>query len=407
MRKIIALVIALLVLAGCNGTVDITHADDSLATPETLEEVVDSNNQFALELYSYLSQKEGNVFFSPYSISTALAMTYEGAGGETAEEMANVFHFAENSTARQSSFAAIYNLINSPDSEYKLNTANALWAQQDYPFLETYKSTIEKYYGGKTTNMDFISNSEGSRKTINSWVEDKTNDKIKDLLPQGSINSMTRLVLTNAIYFKGKWVMEFEKKRTRDSDFWTNIETRTKIQVPMMERTDKDAKFNYAETEEVKVLEMPYKGEDISMLVILPRESLDNLSISVEKIEQWKSMLQNQRVDVYFPKFKFEKGYPLKETLSAMGMPTAFSMDADFSGIDGAKGLFIDEVYHKAYVNVDEEGTEAAAATAVVMEMSAMLEQKIFRADHPFIFMIQERSTGSILFMGRVSNPAE
>jgi serpin B len=404
MRKIIGLVFALLILAGCAPAP--IPVDDSQSTPETLEEVVKSNNQFALELYEYLSQKEGNVFFSPYSISTALAMTYEGAGGETAGEMQEVFHFAENDTVRQSSFAAIHNIINSPDSEYKLHTANALWAQRDYPFVESYKTTIEQYYGGKTTNLDFIGNSEGSRKTINNWVEERTNDKIKDLLPRGSINALTRLVLTNAIYFKGKWVMEFDKKKTRDSDFWTAPETN--IQVPMMRRTDKDAKFNYAETDEVQVLEMLYKGEDISMLVLLPKnKTLDELEISTEKLNQWKSMLINQRVDVYFPKFKFEKGYSLKETLSAMGMPTAFSMEADFSGIDGTKDLLIDEVYHKAYVNVDEEGTEAAAATAVVVAMSAAPMQKVFRADHPFIFMIQERSTGSVLFMGRVSNPTE
>lgn len=404
MRKIIALMIAMLVLAGCGPTPTLILVDDSQSTPETLEEVVNANNQFALELYSNLSQEKGNVFFSPYSISTALAMTYEGARDETAEEMANVFHFAENKTIRQSSFAAIYNKLNKKDAEYKLHTANALWAQDDYYFLDNYKNTIEQYYGGKITNLDFVRDAENSRKTINNWVEEQTNDKIKDLLPQGSINGMTRLVLTNAIYFKGKWVMEFEKKKTRDSDFWTTPET--KIQVPMMRRTDKNAKFNYAETDEVQVLEMVYKGEDISMLVLLPKnKTINELELSVEKIEEWKSMLRNQRVDVYFPKFKFEKSYPLKNNLQNMGMPTAFSENADFSGMDGSKNLFISDVFHKAYVDVDEEGTEAAAATAVVIGLTSMPMNKLFKADHPFIFMIQEKNTGSILFMGRVSNP--
>ncbi len=211
--------VAVLVLTGCAvpdgtspGMQDIT-ADDSMAVPEGIKETADANNQFALELYSNLN-KEGNVFFSPYSISTALAMTYEGTRGETSEQIADVFHFNEDDETRRSSFAAIYNILNAKSPKYELSTANALWAQESYPFLVNYTSTIESYYGGRLTNLDFVHNTEASRHTINKWVEDKTNNKIINLLPEGSLNEMTRLVLTNAIYFKGEWVKKFDKKKT-------------------------------------------------------------------------------------------------------------------------------------------------------------------------------------------------
>jgi serpin B len=406
---ITALIIALLVLTGCNihGTVVPPVLDDSLATSEGIQSVANSSNQFAFDLYSKLSEEEGNVFFSPYSISTALSMTYEGARGETAEQMADVLHLIEDNTTRRSSFAAIHNIINTPNAEYKLHTANALWAQKNYTFLGNYTNTIENYYGGKITNLDFLRETEKSRKTINNWVEEQTNNKIKDLLPPGSVNYLTRLVLTNAIYFKGTWVKQFDKKDTREQDF--RISPDNTVKVPMMRRTDKDARFNYAETEELQILEMLYEGENLSMLVLLPRnENLHELeeSLTAEKLEEWKAMLREQKVDVYIPKFKFTQKYSLSRTLAEMGMPLAFTPDeADFSGMDGTSNLFISGVFHKAFVDVNEKGTEAAAATGVVVGMVAMPNS--FRADHPFNFLIQERGTGSILFMGRVVDPSE
>ncbi|MFA5051325.1 MAG: serpin family protein [Patescibacteria group bacterium] len=382
--------------------------DDKGSTLEGINSVISANNQFALDLYSQLKSSEGNIFFSPYSISTALAMTYEGARGTTAEEMQSVFHFPVDSNLRRSAFASIHNQLNKPDAKYQLSIANALWAQNDYKFLNDYLATLEQYYAGKATNVDFKNSTEASRQTINKWVEDKTNDKIKNLFPQGSIDSMTRLVLTNAIYFKGTWIKQFEKNKTSDEDF--RVSPVNTVKVSMMQRTDKDAKFNYTETDDLQVLEMLYEGNKLSMMVLLPKNndllSFENL-LSLEKINDWKSKLQEQRVDVFMPKFTFDTKYFMNGTLAKMGMPTAFLNSADFSGMDGTKNLSIQNVIHQAFVDVNEEGTEAAAATGISMGLTSAPPQKtpIFRADHPFIFVIQDKDNGNILFFGRVSNP--
>jgi serpin B len=384
-------------------------ADDKGATPAGITAVINANNQFALDLYSELrkSAKGENVFFSPYSISTALAMTYEGARGKTAEEMQSVFHFPTDGQLRKSAFAAIHNQLNKPDSKFKLSIANSLWAQKDSKFLSEYLTTLQQYYAAKATNLDFVSATEESRKTINKWVEDKTNNKIKDLLSLGSLDATTRLVLTNAIYFKGTWIRQFDKSQTKDGDF--RVSATNTIKVPMMRRADKDATFNYAETSDLQILEMPYEGERLSMLVLLPKGDLSLLepSLSLDKINDWKSKLREQRVDVLMPKFTLDTKYSMKETLTQMGMPTAFDGDrADFSGMTGRKSLRISAVIHQAFVDVNEEGTEAAAATAVVMSgKSVPRPVPIFRADHPFIFVIQDKENGNILFIGRVVNP--
>jgi len=381
-------------------------ADDKGATPAGINSVISANNQFALDLYSELKKNEGNIFFSPYSISTALAMIYEGARGKTAEEIQSVFHFPTDSNLRRSSFAAIHNQLNKPDSKYKLSIANALWAQNDYKFLNDYLTTLQQYYAGKATNVDFKNSTEESRQTINKWVEDKTNQKIKDLFPQNSLDNMTRLVLTNAIYFKGTWVKQFEKNQTRDEDF--RLSSVNTIKIPMMRRTDENAKFNYTETDNLQILEMPYEGDKLSMMVLLPKN--DNLSslessLTSEKINDWKSKLREQRVDVFMPKFTFDTKYFLNETLAKMGMPTVFT-NADLSGMDGTLNLFIQKVIHQAFVDVNEEGTEAAAATGVSVGFKSMPQQQVvFRADHPFIFAIQDKDNGNILFLGRVANP--
>ena len=397
-------------------------ADDTGSTQQGIQEVVDANNQFAFDFYSELDKSEqGNVFYSPYSIFAALAMTYEGAKGQTADEMKSVFHFPESSTLRPN-FAAIYNNINKKDKEYKLSTGNALWVQQDYVFLEDYLISVEDFYGGKAANLDFVKETEKSRQTINSFIEEQTNDKIKDLIPQGVLSPMTRLVLTNAIYFKGTWEWEFDKSDTRDQDFKitpTNI-----VKTQMMHMDPDKARFNYSETENMQILELPYKGEKISMLILLPKQgeeydfetskiitfdyTLEDIELSAEKLNEYKSQMQETKLDaIYLPKFEFDTKYFMKDTLSAMGMPTAFGDAADFSGMTGNLDLFISQVIHQAYVKVDEKGTEAAAATAVVMRETAAMPRDIFRADHPFIFIIQEKETGNILFIGRMSNPAE
>ncbi|MFH1770679.1 MAG: serpin family protein [archaeon] len=400
-------IIISLFLISCSSTPNPITVNDDNATVEGVNGVIQDNNELAIKLYKEINKEGENLFFSPYSISTAFAMTYEGAKGQTAKEMEEVFGFSTNDDDRRPSFASLYNTINKKDKEYKLSTANALWTNKDYEFLPEYLNTIENYYGGKTTNLDF-SKSTKSAKIINDWVEDQTNNKIKNLVPESAINPMTKMVLTNAIYFKGDWIKQFEPKDTYETNF--KITPENKIKIDMMVQDDSDAKFNYAETDELQILEMKYKSKEVSMLVLLPKE--DDLtaleeSLNTANLAVWNSMLEEQRVDLYFPKFKLETTYGLNENMINLGMPTAFSEGiADFSGMDGTKDLFISKVIHKAFVEVDEQGTEAAAATAIMMgATSAGPMYPIFKADHPFIFIIQEKSTGSILFMGKVVNP--
>jgi serpin B len=322
--------------------------------------------------------------------------------------MKSVFHFPENDILRPN-FAAIYNDVNKGNNAYELRTGNALWAQYDYKFLEDYTSRVEKYYGGKVANLDFKTETEKSRQTINNFIEQQTNDKIKELIPQGILDSMTRFVLTNAIYFKGTWEWEFDKSDTREQDFKitpTNI-----VKTPMMYMKPEKAQFNYADLEKLQILELPYKGEKISMLILLPTENLDAIepSLTAEKLNEYKAQMKETKLDaVYLPKFEFDTKYFMKDTLSALGMPMAFTWPgADFSGMDGSNNLYISEVIHQAYVKVDEKGTEAAAATAVIGKFGTAMPRNVFRADHPFIFIIQEKETGNILFMGRVTDPTK
>jgi len=373
-------------------------------------DVIEANNRFAINLYSQYKSEEGNIFFSPFSISTAMAMVYEGAEGKTAKEIKSVFGFPKYDNSRRNQYSDLLSEINKKDKEYALKTANALWAEQDFHFLDEYLTTVEKYYGGKTTNLDFKNEWEASRLIINNWVEDKTNDKIKDLLPEGVIDSLTRLVLTNAIYFKAKWLIQFDADKTSDEYFRVNPDK--SIKVPMMQPTSQKSTFNYTQNKDLQILEMPYAGEDLAMLILLPLdddiEALEN-SFTIEKLTEWKKSLRKRRVKIYIPRFKFETKYFLSETLSDLGMPTAFTNSADFSGMTGNNVLKIDKVIHQAFIEVNEEGTEAAAATGVTMYMTSFRKQKhptpVFKADHPFIFIIQQNETGNILFMGRVNNP--
>lgn len=410
----IKILFAILIIAGCmlGGILMVQKlrftpaADETGVTHEKVKAIVNANNRFTFDLYSkYKDKYDGNIFFSPYSISMALAMTYEGARGKTAEEIRSVFHFPEDDAARRPGFAKIYNEINKKDKEYELHTANALWAQKDYQFLDEYFITIQRYYSGKVTSLDFVRETERSRQMINTWVEDQTNNKIKNLIPPKVIDPATTLVLTNAIYFKGTWVLQFDKSKTREADF--RITPTKTVKVQMMSLTGEKTKFNYAETEDLQVLEMSYEGEDLSMLVLLPKgDDLDKLeqSLDAERLNEWRGMLQERKVDIYMPKFKFETKYFMTKDLAEMGMPSAFTSGADFSGMTGKGGLYINHVIHQAFIDVHEEGTESAGATAVIMR--GMVIPTIFKADHPFVFIIQQRKTGNILFMGRVTNPA-
>jgi serpin B len=429
---ITTLAILLIVFAGCTGTAPVqpvsptvektpvgqTPLPVALTDAGSTKAVADANNRFAFDLYSRLAKDNeytsSNIFFSPFSLSSALAITYEGARGNTADEIRSVFYLPMNDTMRKEGFSGLNAGINSGDPGYTLRTANALWAEKTYPFLTEYINTAERSYGANITNLDFKSHPEDSRITINTWVENKTEDRIKDLIPAGVIDPMTRLVITNAIYFKGDWVKQFDKNKTTDADFRT-APGKT-VKVPMMERTDEDAIYLYAENGDLQMLSMPYEhttGKELSMVVLLPKA--DNLttteaSLSADTLSVLQQSATSRRVMVYFPKFTLKTKYSLPDMLGAMGMPTAFTGNADFSGMDGTKNLLISDVIHQAFVDVNEEGTEAAAATAVVMKLAAAPANPepvpVFRADHPFIFLIQDDETGAILFIGRVVNPA-
>ncbi|WP_342770418.1 MULTISPECIES: serpin family protein [unclassified Methanoculleus] len=425
-RNIIYLLLASFVAlggiaAGCTDTPGTTSAGSAPPTGEETAEsagnVTAGNNQFAFDLYDRLANDPAyagrNLFFSPYSISSALAITYEGARGTTADEIRSVLHLPENDTLRREEFSAIDAVLNRADANYTLRTANALWAEETYSFLPEYTTAAARWYGANVTNLDFKGSPEASRETINRWVEEQTEDKIRDLLPAGSIDTMTRLVITNAIYFKGTWVKQFDVNETRDEEF--RVAPNRTVTVPMMQRTDEDAIYGYAETDTFQVLEMPYahgNGTELSMLVLLPKD--DNLTAAEESLDakaltDLRESLVSQEVEVFFPKFRLETDYSLPGVLAAMGMPTAFGGAADFSGMDGTNMLFVSEGVHKAFVDVNEEGTEAAAATGVVMDLKSAPvgdSTPVFKADHPFVFLIVEEDSGTVLFIGRVTNPA-
>jgi serpin B len=381
-------------------------AIDTNATVESVASLSDDINSFSCDLFGNLCNDESkNHFFSPYSIFVALSMTYEGAEGQTAEELYNLLHFSQHDDTTLCSFGRIYNLLNQK-KEYTLNTANALWIKEDYPFLPEYLNFIEHYYMGKATEVDF-SDRDATSELINEWVSEKTNSKITDLVTPDSIDPLTALILTNAIYFKGTWVHEFDPEKTVDSEF--RVSPVESVTVPMM-TTDSDISCNYTETDTVQIIELPYKEEKVSLIIMLPKEN--NISLAEELVtpNMIPSILQEfheESVRVSIPKFTFKTEYSLKETLSAMGLNISFTPAADFSGMTGQKDLSIDKVIHKAFIEVNEEGTEAAAATSVHMVLTSVPQTTQFIADHPFAFILYHKETGTILFMGEVNDPSK
>jgi serine protease inhibitor len=369
---------------------------------------VEGNNAFAIDLYARLKAEKGNLFFSPYSVSTALAMTYAGARGNTETQMADVLHFELDQERLHPAFGALVARLNARGKEdaYQLSVANALWGQKGYRFLRDFLELTEKVYGGAFREVDFSTPEarEAARRTINAWVAKETQDKIKELIKREVLDRWTTLVLTNAIYFKGNWASQFKKGQTKDSPF--TVAPDKKVDVPMMYQK---GDFKYVETESFQALELPYVGDELSMVILLPHkmEGLADLekSLTSDNLNKCLTGLRKQEVSVYLPKFKMTSEFRLEEVLESMGMPDAFSSRADFSGMTGRKDLDISKVIHKAFVEVNEEGTEAAAATAVVMVRGGPRKPRVFRADHPFIFLIRDNPSGSILFLGRVANP--
>lgn len=372
-----------------------------------MQSVVESSNAFALDLYAAIREQDGNLFLSPFSISTALAMTYAGAAGVTEREMSDVLRFSTGQEGVHRGSGAVISSLNrgSESGRYDLLVANALWPQAGFEFLETYLSMTRDRYGAMLETLDYQNDPEGARLRINSWVEEKTKKKIKDLMPPRSVAKSTRLVLTNAIYFKGNWASQFDPDRTRPGPF--KLADGTEADVPMMHQ---ERRFQLLMGQGFKILGMPYEGKDLSMLIILP-ESFDGLpelerGLTWEKLKGWIGTLGGGEVRVAIPKFKMTSSFELTGVLAALGMPSAFGIgSADFSGMTGARDLYINTVVHKAFVEVNEEGTEAAAATGVGMILTSMTRETEFIADHPFLFLIRDDVTGSILFMGRVADP--
>lgn len=367
---------------------------------------------FGVDLYGQIRNPDGNLVFSPYSISIALAMAYAGARGKTESQMAKTLHLSLSQTKVNQAFAVVstHVLAAGKAKDVEIDVANALWAEKSFSLLKEFLESVRINYQGDLRQVDFKNQPEPARNAINKWVEEQTRNKIRDLMAPGTITPATRLVLTNAIYFKGKWANEFEKKWTKD-DHFTLIDG-AKIMVPMMHQTES---LGYAEEPDLQVLEMSYKDRELEMIVLLPSKQtrLEDFerTMTSDKLDQWVAKALPQKVTVFLPRFNMTSEFLLRTALSKLGMTDAFSLtNADFSGMTGKKDLFISEVIHKAFVETNEEGTEAAAATGVAMPTGAAPRPEhlvpIFRADHPFVFLIRHKPSNCILFMGRVARPS-
>ncbi len=399
----------------CTGCVE----DTAVITENTINadsvedyDIAAANNAFAFDMYSQFAQMEAggerNVFFSPHSISAAMAICYEGAENTTKEQISNVFYFPNNKTVLKVRLKEMNDGINSESGDYELETANALWVQEGYPIKEAYVFNVKNYYDGEVTKLNFVGKPDVSRDTINEWVEARTNDKIKDLVPKDSITPDTRVIITNAIYFNGKWVYEFDKEMTGKRTFYPAKGEEIPVDMMYMFKS-----FNYGENSKAKIIELPYKGNDLSMYIVLPKDN--NIKdfetdFTVNDYNKLKNDMEfTEEVQTSIPKFKFETKTDLSNSLIEMGVVDAFNPNrANFSGISDSE-LEISEVIHQAFIDVQEEGTEAAAATEVEMECGGKIswdsKPKEFKADHPFMFFIEDKRTDCILFMGKVEYP--
>jgi serpin B len=371
-----------------------------------LNTAAEASNQFGFSLFKISSKAQGNLFFSPLSIEAALAMTAAGAQEQTLKQMLTTLNLGPNSHAN---FKIILGQLNG-NRDFQLFVANRIWAQTGAPYFPSFLKLLSDNYGATLIPLDFEKQTEPSREKINRWVEQQTNDKIKDLLKPGTITKKTDLVLTNAIYFKGSWTEAFKKELTKEEEF--QIDSTRKKTIPFMNRS---ARLRYFENEELQYLQLPYKGHDLVMEIILPRTGIQYAAVeqklTSKAIAEYTQQAETQEVEVSLPKFKAESEFELGSTLSEMGMPLVFDKSkANFRGMRKLKSdenIYISKVIHKAFVDVNEEGTEAAAATAVVIAMTESMAAapKIFKANHPFIFFIRHLKSGAILFMGRYSQP--
>lgn len=379
-----------------------------------LNNLARGNSQFAFDLYQAIRDAEGNLFYSPYSISLALAMTYAGASGNTENQMTDTLRFLLSQDKLHPAFNYLDIELNSrgkgasgKDGDgFELNIVNAIWGQNDYEFLDSFLDVLAENYGAGLQLMDFIADAEAARIEINDWVSENTEGRIDDLIPQGAIDALTRLVLTNAIYFNAAWASPFDEELTYDGPFY--LLNGDQINIPIMQQTEY---LGYTSGDGYQAVELPYDGLELSMVILAPDrggfEQFESL-LSAQTVADIIGDLESTNVALSMPKFSFEAELDLKGILATMGMVDAFDpWVADFSGIDGTQQLFITDVFHKAFVDVDEAGTEAAAATAVIVGLTAMPEGPIeVSLDQPFIFLIKDIKTDTILFVGRIINPA-
>jgi len=384
-----------------------------LSSASDQAQAVQGSNAFAVDLYAQLCGQPGNLFFSPESISADFAMAYAGASGQTAREIEKVFHFTLPPEKLHPAEGALLKQMDSPHQGYELHVADALWAQKGASFLPAYLKLVQTDYGAGFRPVDFKSSPDAVRATINQWIEQQTNDKIQNLLGPGAVTPATGLLLTNAIYFKGTWQNPFDGNYTEDEDF--HLTAKQSIRTPMMNRS---GDYRYYDGGTFQELEMPYKGEELAMIILLPNE-IDGLpalerSFTPAAASEWiQKLAPVNKVILTLPRFTMTQQFELSSTLAAMGMPQAFSGSADFSGMTGKPDFTISAAIHKAFIDVNEQGTEAAAATAIEMVATAMQRPNnepppiIFDADHPFLFLIRETSTGAILFLGRVTDPTK
>jgi len=408
-------------IVGCSDDQPLTPVIvETFATPDARTKLNEGSAEFAFDLYSRLREHEGNLVVSPVSVATALGMVLAGARGETEQEIARVLHVAEVSRDEAHRAAAdLQNDLNGrgEEREYTLAIANRLWAHDDQTILDDFSALLQKHYGADIGRVDFINKADAAVKQVNAWAARATRDKIPRALDRNHVNAMTRLVLVNAVYFKAKWAAPFKERNTEAADFFRAAND--KVQVPTMWQ---NGFFSFRHMDGVKLIRLPYEDRKLAMVIVLP-DDIDGLEelearLTLDKFREWaqfKSERKRQEVSVGLPKFKFEADMRLNGVLALLGMPSAFDPEtADLSGIDGIKptdsnreeGLFVQHVIHRAFIDVDEQGTEAAATTAATKEMkSAPHEPLEFYADHPFLFFIHDEETGAILFMGRVADP--
>lgn len=394
---------------------DRPRAKNPTVSVTNLSALVDGNTAFAFDLYQVLRKAgTGNLFYSPYSISQALAMAYAGARGETETQMAATLRFLLAQEALHKAFNGLDQALTSrgqgaagkDGKGFRLNIVNAIWGQQDHPWLPAFLDTLAENYGAGIRLVDYVKDPEAARVRINDWVARQTEQRIKDLIAKGMIDQMTRLVLTNAIYFNAAWQVPFNKDATAPGS-WTLLDG-SKITVPMMTQSEN---LGYASGNGYQAVELPYSGGELSMVIMLPDagrfEEFEG-RLDAALLDQILDDITYQQLRLTMPKFKFEGEFSLGDILSALGMPIAFSDSADFSGMTGKRDLCISEVLHKSFVAVDEAGTEAAAATAVIMRLTSMpAEPRPVAVDRPFVFLIRDVETGAVLFLGRVLTPAQ